>query len=126
MNVNFKCSTNGSGLWSQVAKTVQCVKLDADARVSDGEREFGELRVYFDVKTWNVRKDGLIYTDEQFIKELRAALNDLGFSPEAVDDVIYYSEQGMQGADYVSLDVCEVFLPEYRRVSRESVEAVVI
>jgi len=125
MDVNFKCSTNGAGLWSRVAKAVRCVKLDTDAMVSDGEREFGELRVYFDVKNWNVRKDGLIYTDKQFIEELRGALNDLGFSPESVDDV-YYSEQGMQGTDYVSLDVCEVFLPEYRRVTRESVEAVVI
>lgn len=91
--------------------------------VMDGDREFGELRVYFDVKTCDVRKDGLIYTDDQFIAELKAALNDMGFEPEEVDDV-YYSEQGMQGEDYVSFDVCEVFLPGYRRVTGETVKSV--
>lgn len=123
MNVNFILSTAGDGLWSGVSKKVRCVRIDADSMVMDGNREFGELRVYFDTKTWNVRKDGLIYTDKTFIAELKAALNDLGFEPEEVDD-IYYSEQGMQGEDYVSFDVCEVFLPGYRRVTREAVEPV--
>jgi hypothetical protein len=114
--VNFKLSTAGTGYWSRSIKTVTCTKIDAHSMASDGDREFGELRVYFDTKTWNIRKDGFIYTDPQFLAELRAALNDMGFEPEAVDDV-EYSEQGMQGDDYVSLDVCEVFLPAYRRMT---------
>lgn len=118
MNVNFVLTTSGDGYWSNTRKAVKCTSLVAESLVTDGDREFGELRVYFDTNTWNVHRDGLIYTDKNFLEELRAALNDMGFEPEAVDD-IHYSEQGMQGDDYVSLDVCEVFLPAYRRMMAE-------
>lgn len=115
MNVNFKLTTDGTGYWTRTVKAVKVTKIIADRLASDGDREFGELRVYFDTATWNIRKDGFIYTDPQFLAELRAALNDMGFEPEEADEV-EYSEQGMQGDDYVSLDVCEVFLAGYRRV----------
>jgi hypothetical protein len=66
----------------------------------DEDRIFGELRVYFDIDTWDVDKLGLIYTDRQFEKELREFLNQQGLPGKDVS----YSEQGMQGDDYVSLD----------------------
>jgi len=44
--------------------------------------------------------DGLIYTDKQFIKDLREFLDAHGLPGKDV----CYSEQGMQGDDYVSLD----------------------
>lgn len=113
MNVNFTLSTDGNGLWSSVQKKVRCVRIDADLMVTDGECEFGELRVYFDTKTWDVRKDGLIYTDKQFLQELRAALNDLGFEPEEVDDV-HYSEQG-----------CKVMTTSRSTSARSSFRAIV-
>lgn len=115
IKIDFELNTSGKGFWSPVAKTVKCVSMVAESLASDGDREFGELRVYFDTKSWDVSKHGLIYTDPAFLDALRAALNDFGFEPEAVDDV-QYSEQGMQGDDYVSFDVCEDFLPEYRRM----------
>src|ERR1035437_3212294 len=98
MNINFKCSTAGTGLWSVVQRPVRCIIMEMFDSIQAGDNASGELRVYF--KNWNIDHDGLIYTDPQFIEDLRGALNDLGFSPESVED-FHYSEQGMQGRDYV-------------------------
>lgn len=67
------------------------------------------MRVYFDTKSWDISNDGLIYTDQQFLQELRWLLDWLGFS--RTKDV-NYSEQGMQGDDYVSLDTSDKFIAE--------------
>jgi len=100
-------STNGRGLWSNVAKDVKVTGMNL-SYISD-ERDFGELRVYFDTKFWNVNTDGLIYTDRQFESELMALLTQLGLDNSEVG----YSEQGMQGNNYVSLDVGEKFIASF-------------
>ena len=97
-------STCGDGYWSNVAKPVQITDMRV-AYVND-EKDFGELRVYFNTKFWNVEQDGLIYTDRNFIAELREFLNTHKLAGADVD----YSEQGMQGSNYVSLDVGKAFL----------------
>ena len=96
--------TSGDGYWSDVAKEVDIEDMRI-AYVSD-EGDFGELRVYFDTSDWKVERDGLIYTDKLFLQQLRSFLNSYGLEGDDVD----YSEQGMQGDDFVSLDVCEAFL----------------
>ena len=101
-----KLNTAGDGLWSDVSKPVQVTKLGL-GYVND-EADFGELCVYFD-GTWDTRKDGLIYTDRLFLRELRDKLTDCGFAGADVD----YSEQGMQGSNYVSLDVGKEFLDSW-------------
>jgi hypothetical protein len=68
-------------------------------KIVNVEIDRGEMLVFFDTNTWDV-KDGLIYNDEGFLNELRAALAEVGFNDE-----IDYSEQGMQGKDFVSLDI---------------------
>ena len=98
--------TLGDGLWSRKSKPVQITKLGL-GYVND-EEDFGELRVYFN-STWNVRQDGLIYTDSQFLAELRDRLAQYGFDSTDVS----YSEQGMQGSNYVSLDVGAQFLSSW-------------
>jgi hypothetical protein len=97
-------STVGDGYWSNVAKPV----LITDMRIGyiNDEKDFGELRVYFDTKYWDVNEDGLIYTDSNFLAELREFLNSHKLAGADVD----YSEQGMQGDNYVSLDVGKDFL----------------
>ena len=70
------------------------------------------MRVYFNTDTWDVNKHGLIYTDKQFMQELRDTLNNAGFDASDVD----YSEQGMQGDNYVSCDVGECFINTYMQV----------
>ena len=96
-------STVGDGYWSNVAKAVHVTDMQL-AYIND-ERDFGELRVYFNTKFWDVNTDGLIYTDSAFIEDLR----DFLITHELSDDVDY-SEQGMQGDNYVSLDVGEGFI----------------
>ena len=96
-------NTAGDGYWSEVAKAVRITDMRL-GYVSD-DKEFGELCVHFNTQDWDVEKDGLIYTDGQFLEELR----DFLITHELSDDV-EYSEQGMQGDDYVSLDVNENFI----------------
>jgi len=77
---------------------VRVCSLELGYVSEDGE--CGELRVYFDEDTWNTDVDGLIYTDALFGIELLNLLTDYG-----IQGSVCYSEQGMQGYDYVSFDV---------------------
>ena len=106
---NRTINTNGTGYWSNVVKAVNTTKLV----VSAFDDSFGELMIYFD-KSWNVKKDGLIYTDKQFMTELRAQLIGAGFTKAEANDVDY-SEQGMQGENYVSCDVGKKFLKAWNK-----------
>jgi hypothetical protein len=97
-----KIHTCGFGLWSELVKEVTCVGYSVP--YVNEESDFGELRVYFDTKTWNVETDGLIYTDPAFLSAIRVAFG---------TDDIHYSEQGMQGTNFVSFDVGQEFLTMY-------------
>jgi hypothetical protein len=108
IKTNATFSTDGSGYWSNVAKPVIVKVIDVD--VNDDE-QFGEMRVYFDTKTWDIGNEGLIYTDKLFLKNLRSYLDQLGLPSHDV----CYSEQGMQGDDYVSLDIGAEFIREWGR-----------
>jgi hypothetical protein len=83
-------NTNGSGYWSDAKKTVLVEYISCDAQDDD----FAELCVKFNTQTWNVDADGLIYTDKQFLHELRAALIANGFSAAAANDVEYSCDVG--------------------------------
>jgi hypothetical protein len=89
-------STAGDGYWSNVSKDVEVTDMKL-GYVND-DKDFGELCVFFNTATWDVTKDGLIYTDKLFEAELNAFLATHGLP------AVSYSEQGMQGEDYVSLD----------------------
>lgn len=99
-------NTSGDGYWSDVAKAVEITDMQL-GYVSD-EGDFGELRVYFNTATWDVNTDGLIYTDKQFKIDLMQFLTEHNL---VVD--LCYSEQGMQGDNYVSLDVGKDFLDSW-------------
>lgn len=107
--VNFVTHTNGRGYWSTVSG---CVKIDR-VRLAylDDELDFGELRAYFDSQEWDTDKDGLIYTDPTWIESFRNCMATMGFSEAALQD-IDYSEAGMQGSNYVSMDVGGDFVRE--------------
>jgi hypothetical protein len=96
--------TGGGGYWSNTKTAVEITGLQL-AYLND-ELDFGELRVFFNTATWDVNKLGLIYTDKQFMKELKKLLTAKGFDAGDVS----YSEQGMQGDNYVSCDVGERFI----------------
>jgi hypothetical protein len=90
-------NTNGNGYWSNTAKAVGIV--DMQVTYVNDEKDFGELRVYFNTEDWDVNALGLIYTDKQFMRELNAFLVEQGLA------TVSYSEQGMQGDNFVSCDI---------------------
>jgi len=109
-------NTDGSGYWSNKAKAVQIVDMQM-GYIAD-EKDFGELCVYFNTDTWDVNTDGLIYTDGLFLLQLQMFLDEQGLSAN-----ISYSEQGMQGDNYVSLDVEGDFINAWERKFNTVLEA---
>lgn len=99
--------TSGDGFWSDVVADVPVTGLElVQYEESD---EYGELRVYFDTHTWDVDADGLIYTDTKFEKGLKDLLKEMNLGAD-----VAYSEQGMQGYDYVSLDAGPKFIQSFK------------
>jgi hypothetical protein len=115
----FELETSGGGYWSNTQTRVRVTDLRLDITgVFDNEGDdydepFGELRVYFDTATWDVNSQGLIYTDPGFFAGLKQHFESQGID---VSD-LSYSEQGMQGTDYVSLDVGGQFIDTWSRLS---------
>ena len=107
----FELKTSGGGYWSRTQTQVRVT--DLQLAYLDDEQEFGELRVYFDTATWDVNSQGLIYTDPGFFAGLKQHLESQGIN---VSD-LSYSEQGMQGTDYVSLDVGQHFIDSWFQAS---------
>lgn len=111
--------TAGNGHWSRDIRKIIHSRAELclwDDQLDDYVNrnlpiKFGEMRVYFPKKNWDVTKHGLIYTDPQWIKDFRASLVSLGFSANSVRNVDY-TEQGMQGDNYVSLDVDNAFIKQ--------------
>jgi hypothetical protein len=126
MKVEIKANTNGKGHWSEEQRLVIINKLGIgySSLVYYPEEPFhGELRAYFEPSgfthgSWNVAGYGLIYTDRQWMKEFKAGLRELGLSIKAVQNVSY-SEQGMQGNDYVSMDVGPAFYTSWQRLQKK-------
>ena len=121
MQTFTKLHTSGTGLWSDIATTVDITKLDL--QYVNYERDFGELCVYFNTNSWDTSVYGIIYTDPLFLQELRAYLQTIGFTAEEANNVSY-SEQGMQTDEYVSCDVGNVFIAGLERLDSAHVNAV--
>jgi len=100
--------TSGDGYWSRHVRGIRITEL----RVSyiNEDARFGELCVHFNTDDWMPPKHGLIYSDRQFEAELGAFLATIGLDGEDVG----YSEQGMQGDNYVSCDVGSKFLASWK------------
>ena len=101
--------TNGKGFWTSVAKSVKITGLNLR---HDEEFVWGELQVMFSEKSWDVDRYGYIYTDDLFLKQLRKYLISIGLDSSDVN----YSEQGMQGDNYVSLDAGPNFIESFKKV----------
>lgn len=118
-NLNATLHTSGHGYWSRRAKTVRINKMLCHAY----DEQSGELLVYFDRRTWQVELHGLIYSDPLFIQELSEYLTSLGYDTSDIG----YSEQGMQGRDYVSLDCGAKFMGSLQTKNTQSaVESVLV
>ena len=125
MDVLITATTDGKGHWTEETRTVDIIKLGigySNQEYYPGDPFYGELCAYFEPSgftknSWNVRAYGLIYTDKQWLKEFKAGLRAAGFSRRAVQEV-QYSEQGMQGSDYVSFDIGAAFWASWKRVNK--------
>lgn len=109
---NITATTSGRGFWSDVKRSVRITEIEIQSITDDNDDEIDpcdktqtpvsmDLRVYFNRKDWNTDKHGLIYTDDKWIAELRKGLREIGVTATGLD----YTEQGMQGDDYVSVCV---------------------
>lgn len=119
LNVNAALHTNGSGYWSRIKKEVEIKGLSLIVWFDDEEPNtpsFGDFRVAFNTKTWDVNKDGLIYSDNRFLKELKVLLASIGLPTK-----VCYSEQGMQGDDFVSFDVNGKFCVAFMALAPKAV-----
>lgn len=117
-DVQWQIHTAGDGYWSSETTSVKVTQVEL-VYVNE-ENDFGELQAFFDTASWNCDEHGLIYTDSQWLDEFRSLMRTLGFSTRACDD-ISYSEQGMQGYNFVSMDVGEDFLREIEPMYRFTV-----
>jgi hypothetical protein len=109
--------TSGTGLWSRASKPVDITALWLSIG-GDDEDEWGELKVYFNKKTWDTQTVGLVYTDQPFADALILKLNALGLAGDDID----YSEQGMQGRDYISFDVGQKFIDSWKKAGYSFVD----
>lgn len=118
VGVEMFCTAKG-GLWgapsedknSQVVRVTKLELIEASIVEPDETITSYELRVYFDKRTWNINRNGLLYTDESFERDLRKGLRQLGYrGASAVDG----SEQGMQGNTYFSGDVSKQFAKAFK------------
>lgn len=103
MKISAILNTSGKGLWSNVKAAVEINRIELSyCDQMDGEY-YGQINVYF-TKSWSVHKNGLIYTDPKFEREFRAFLVSEGLVTQKQAEGIGYSEQGMQGDNYVNFD----------------------
>lgn len=106
--VDFVVKTSGDGFWSNSAVDVRITRLEW--HTIDTEGDLGAetfVNVTFDPKTWDVSKQGLIYTDKGFREGLREKLMELVARDQLPKQLpwqdIDYTEQGMQHAKYVHM-----------------------
>jgi hypothetical protein len=126
MHVKIEAHTNGKGYWTEEQRLVIIdeVRIGYSSLGYFPDEPFsGELRAYFQPHgftsgSWNVQGHGLIYTDKLWMREFKKGLRELGLSIKAVQDV-YYSEQGMQGNNYVSMDIGETFYKSWQRLMKK-------
>lgn len=129
MKVEITTHTNGKGLWTCDQRMVLINKIDigySNQKYFPEDPFYGELQAFFvphgfSEGTWNVEGHGLIYTDKLWLREFKKGLRELGLSVIAVRD-IDYSEQGMQGEDYVSLDVGDKFYASWKRLMKKGLK----
>jgi len=95
--------TDGKGLWSSEKRATKIKRIHIE-ETSGHEDDAGEilLNVFLTKQSWDTDKHGLVYTDKLWLHDIRHAFDDAGYDQWKMID---YTEQGMQGSNYVSLIV---------------------
>jgi hypothetical protein len=110
------CHTEGSGLWSNVNRAVSTSRIKLEIRETEYDSYLSvTLNAYFPRKSWDTKNHGLIYTDGKWLTEFRKQFAikfpELSWLAKNID----YTEQGMQGDSYVSL---QFFLDTMKKIKR--------
>jgi len=117
------CQTKGDGHWSGNTRTVATSKIEMEVGDIDASLYWCKvflpvhMKVYFPKKSWDTDKHGLIYTDSLWLKDFRKQFAKQFPSLAWVVKKIDYTEQGMQGDNYVSLEFTLNSLPAMRKFS---------
>ena len=105
------CMTKGDGYWSSDKRTVATSKIEME--VGEAYVDLWGYRVclpvyfraFFPKRSWDTDKYGLIYTDSLWLKDFREQFKTRFPAMAWMAGKIDYTEQGMQGDNYVSLVV---------------------
>lgn len=102
---NLIIHTDGNGRWSTTRAAVQIIAVQIIETPAEPQYGWGasvRIAAFFNGEHWNTNEDGLIYTDDRALTELRAVLADhVDHDLSKMD----YTEQGMQGGNYISLEL---------------------
>ena len=102
---NLIIHTDGNGYWSTTRAAVQIIGVQIIETPAEPQYGLGAsvtINAIFDDEHWDIDEDGLIYTDDRALTELRAVLADhVDHDLSTLD----YTEHGMQGANYISLEL---------------------
>ncbi len=110
--VSLSCQTGGDGFWSRAKRQVRLHKFTL-VEYKRPDSHHGELRVHYIPDDWDQDQHGVIYTDRTFMREFRTWLeSNMGF-PHSTAQSVEYSERGMQGRDYISMDVSSEFIHHF-------------
>jgi len=117
----MSCSTNGKGLWSVDTRSVPITKIVLE--VGELSAHFYDfslylpvyVNAYFTKKDWNTDKHGLIYTDALWLKDFKKQFAKQFPSLAWAANKIDYTEQGMQGDNYVSLEFVLESMPSIKK-----------
>jgi len=105
------CMTKGDGYWSSDKRTVATSKIEMEVGEAYvdlwGYRAILPVyfRAFFPKRSWDTDKYGLIYTDSLWLKDFREQFKTRFPAMAWMANKIDYTEQGMQGDNYVSLVV---------------------
>jgi len=91
----------GASLWSNETelREIRTEKIEIEIVNDPTYGSWAFLSVYFNKQDWDVKEDGLIYTDSHFEEQVIEYMkNKFGV------DGLGMSEQGMQGNDFVHFD----------------------
>ena len=101
---------SGDGEYCKSYKSVRIVDMNIFAMINDNKADECEyegvvVEVKFDSRDWKIEDDGLIYTDSGFLSDLQLFFESKGVDASALE----YTEHGMQGEEWVSLEADEAF-----------------
>lgn len=104
--VSITASTDGMGSWTSERRPMKIHKIRFKPYIYT-ENGVGSIYVdaSFYVKDWDTDRHGLVYTDEKWLREFRKAFYAKFPAMKGIDPRIDYTEQGMQGRNYVSLQM---------------------